>query len=385
LILVCEPDGTIREVLRAPAEIGCRVGGSFAEHLEAGSRQKFERLLAQVLEVGALAGWEVVLEHEERFHPMQLAAVRVNERVMVVATLADPEVGPILEAMSDMSNEQANALRATEQNLRQTRDAGESFSAGLLEELAAINNELATLQRMLAQKNAALVRVNAQMNGFLGMAAHDLRNPLGVISNYAELLLEDTGDPDQVHGLKAIRHAAKFMQKLVDDLLDSSQLESGRIELALAPVDVEAFVTPLLARMRPFAEAKRIRVTQAPLSGRRRVVADEVRLEQVLVNLLTNAFKFSLPDTSVHVHWDEAPDALAIAVSDHGPGIPPDELDRLFQPFARTSVRATAGETSTGLGLWIARRAVEAQGGRIEVTSEVGRGTTFKVWLRAAP
>jgi signal transduction histidine kinase len=293
--------------------------------------------------------------------------------------------GDILLVGTPLDSDSNAALKAhgAEEAFYLEQGAWDHGVGGLLDDFSKINNELAALERTLAQKNAALQRVHEQMTRFLGMAAHDLRNPLGVIRNFAELLLEDTTDPDQAHGLESIRHSASFMQNLVDDLLDSAQLESGRIELTLLPVALGAFVGALLGRMRPFAEAKRIRLVQAPSPTLDLALADAMRLEQVLVNLLTNAFKFSLPDTQVTISWAEAPGAVAIIVTDQGPGIPARELAQLFEPFVVTSVRASGGEKSTGLGLWIARRIMEAQGGRIDVSSEVGRGTAFTIWLRS--
>jgi signal transduction histidine kinase len=381
LMVICRHDGTIREVIRDLPGLGCVPGNRFTEHLEPGSAGKTERLFAAVAEVGAVVGWEVDVAVGGAFRTLRLSGLEVRGEVLLVGAMPHREVEPLIEALTDLSNEQANALRSSEQAFHRERAASESFCAGLLDEFATINNELTALQRMVAQKHAALQRVNEQMTAFLGMAAHDLRNPLGVIRNYAELLLEDTDNPDHVQGLKAIWQSSSYMQSLVDDLLDSTQLESGRLELNLAPIEVGPFMAELVARMRPFAEAKRQRLAQATLGGHRVVVADAVRLEQVLVNLLTNAFKFSPPDTLVAIGWDEAPGEVAVSVTDQGPGIPPAELGRLFQPFGRTSVPATGGEKSTGLGLWIARRVVEAQGGRIEVTSEIGRGSTFRVWL----
>ncbi|MFN3430498.1 MAG: sensor histidine kinase, partial [Candidatus Sericytochromatia bacterium] len=322
LMVLCRKDGTIREVIRDLPGLGCVPGNRFTDHLEVGSVGKAERLFAGVAEMGAVVGWDVDVVLGGQFRTLRLSGLEVGGGVLLVGMVPHLDVEPLFEALTDLSNEQANALRLSEQALHRERVASETFSAGLLDEFATINNELTALQRVLAQKNAALQRVNEQMTGFLGMAAHDLRNPLGVIRNYAELLLEDTTDPDQVHGLKAIWQSSNYMQSLVDDLLDSSQLESGRLDLQLAPVDVGGFMAELVARMRPFAEAKRQRLTQAALRGPRVVVADPVRLEQVLVNLLTNAFKFSPPDTEVAIDWDEAPGEVAVCVTDQGPGIP---------------------------------------------------------------
>jgi signal transduction histidine kinase len=129
------------------------------------------------------------------------------------------------------------------------------------------------------------------------------------------------------------------------------------------------------------AEKKGIRLAFAPECGLPPVILDRQKIEQVLNNLVSNALKFSLPGSMVRVSASRVNGSVVVTVGDRGPGIPSEELDRLFKPFSRTSVRSTAGERSTGLGLAISRKIVEAHGGRIWAESEVGMGSTFSFSL----
>ncbi len=175
------------------------------------------------------------------------------------------------------------------------------------------------------------------------------------------------------------------MLQMVEDLLDVSAIESGRLVLSPKPTDLVALIDRNVALNTILAEGKQIRLSfqhdQSPPS----VLLDPVKTEQVLNNLISNAVKFSHPGSQVAIGLDQQEDQVVISVRDEGQGIPADELDRLFKWFGRTSVRGTEGERSTGLGLAIARRIVEGHQGRMWVESQVGEGSTFYVALPIHP
>jgi two-component system sensor histidine kinase/response regulator len=167
-----------------------------------------------------------------------------------------------------------------------------------------------------------------------------------------------------------ILSSSGFMLRLLENLLDVSQIEAGELRLDRRPTDLAAVVARNVDLNRVVAAAKQIEV---------RLRAD--RMEQVLNNLVSNAVKFSRPGTAVEVRVERRAGEVVLSVADQGEGIPPDEVDRLFKRFSRTSVRATGGEKSTGLGLVIAKQVVDGHGGRIWVESVVGEGSTFSVAL----
>jgi signal transduction histidine kinase len=170
------------------------------------------------------------------------------------------------------------------------------------------------------------------------------------------------------------------MLDLVNNLLDVAQIESGKLRLDLQLVDLIALVRRNIALNRVLAAKKQIEIewAETPLPT---VLFDAPKIEQVLNNLIGNAIKFSLPGTLIRVSVTRADPNVVLMVRDQGPGIPPNELVKLFKPFQKTSVKSTAGEKSTGLGLAIVKKIVEGHHGKIWIESQVGHGTTFFVSL----
>jgi signal transduction histidine kinase len=247
-----------------------------------------------------------------------------------------------------------------------------------------LNNELTNLQRRMAKQNAKLERLNRQRNEFLGMAAHDLRTPLAAIKMFSAFLLSGRAgelSEDQRRFLSIIHSSSDFMQQLVDDLLDATQIEAGKLELHLWPTELRALVEKTVDLHSPLAEEKGIRLVLAGVDELPKMLLDAHKIEQVLNNLVGNALKYSPAATKVEVALARAGEEARISISDQGPGIPAREIERLFQPFVRMTVRGAGGEKSSGLGLAIAQSALSAHGGRIWVESTVGKGSTFYVAL----
>jgi signal transduction histidine kinase len=237
----------------------------------------------------------------------------------------------------------------------------------------------------LAEKNAQLAKLSELKNQFLGMAAHDLHNPLTVIITCAGFLLEETAsllpEAKKREFLSRIKANAEFMVNLINDLLDFTRIEAGQIELNLEPVVLTELVARNAEENRLLGAQKGIELELVVEGNGARVNADPARITQVLNNLLSNAFKFSAPGTKVRVTVKKENGGLKVAVQDQGQGIPREEMGRLFKPFQKTSVRSTAGERSTGLGLAICRQIIEAHKGVIGAESEPGKGSTFFFWL----
>lgn len=287
----------------------------------------------------------------------------------------------VYEAMSGINSELVNRVRELEGANRPSR---RSADEPLFEEFTRLNNELADAQRELAKKNAALAALNEQKNRLLGMAAHDLRNPLGVIMSYAKFLNRMAGaklDEKELQFVAQIEKSSQFMLRLLEDLLDVSQIESGQLNLALAPTDLVALVKGNVELNRVLAGAKDISIELEVPAALPPVDMDATKIEQVLNNLISNAVKYSHAGTTVRVRLESGGEEVKVSVRDQGQGIPAAELDKLFQAFSKTSVRSTAGEKSTGLGLAITRKIVEGHGGRIGVSSRVGEGSTFSFAL----
>lgn len=240
-------------------------------------------------------------------------------------------------------------------------------------------NQKRTLQLQYEELDA----LNQLKNKFLGMAAHDIRNPLAIIEFYSKSLIGELKpilkDPAKIQELENIFVSTKFAQNLVNDFLDISKIESGNIELEEEMVDVTQFIETSIKFSQVFADKKNIKLVGEIEVGSLRTALDKNKMNQVLNNLITNAIKFSHEGTSVYLKTIQKEGYLHISVQDEGQGIPESEMSHLFDPFTKTSVKSTAGEKSTGLGLMIVKKIVDSHNGEINVTSEVGKGSCFNI------
>jgi hypothetical protein len=251
-------------------------------------------------------------------------------------------------------------------------------------ELEQVNRELVMTQRELEQKNIELARLNEQKNYFLGMAAHDLRNPMGAIFNSSELLIdEDLGtlNDEQKDMISAIKNASEFMLNLVNDFLDIAHIESGKLTLKKESVDIFRLIKNNVQFNHNFAVKKQISLDfqYSNIESLPMISLDGSKIQQVMNNLISNAIKYTHSGGAIQVILEKEDENILIAVKDNGQGIPENEIQNLFAPFQRTSVQSTAGEKSTGLGLAIAKKIVNAHNGEIWVKSQVGKGTTFHI------
>jgi signal transduction histidine kinase len=248
--------------------------------------------------------------------------------------------------------------------------------------LRQTNDQLQVMHREMAEKNEQLRQSMETQNRFVGMAAHDMRNPLSVMLGYSHLLVDEMVGPlhgDQLKFVSSILAATESLLQLVNDMLEISAIEAGNLRLELVETDLGAVVRHAVEMNGFLARNKGIamQVETDPLPPMR---IDPGKMDQVLNNLLSNAAKFSHCGTSVMVELRRKEDgSVRLSVTDQGQGIPLHEQADLFQPFQRTSVQGTAGERSTGLGLAIVKRIVEGHGATITVQSQPGHGSTFTV------
>jgi signal transduction histidine kinase len=175
---------------------------------------------------------------------------------------------------------------------------------------------------------------------------------------------------------------SETMLNLINDLLDVSAIESGKLELHKEPTDLNQLLRSLHESNRLLAKTKSIDLKMETEPDLPMVTMDPNRIGQVVNNLVSNAIKFSYPNSEILLRVRRTEKEITVEVTDHGQGIPREEISKIFADFAKTSVRATGGEKSTGLGLAIVKRLVQAHGGRVWVESEVGKGSTFSFSLR---
>ncbi|OPZ19004.1 MAG: Sensor histidine kinase YycG [candidate division BRC1 bacterium ADurb.BinA364] len=229
-----------------------------------------------------------------------------------------------------------------------------------------------------------LIEINNLKNKLLGMAAHDLRSPITLFKGYLGLLVEGyIGDvpQNQKEILNTMNRAAETMLALINDLLDVSAIESGNLDLRKKTTNVGAYLADLCSGCELLARKKNIEIALQVADDLPKIPLDRDRIAQVVDNLVSNAIKYSHPNTKVTIKAESKTDGVWITVIDQGQGIPAEEIPKLFSDFGKTSVRPTDGERSTGLGLAIVKRIVQAHGGKVGVKSQVGKGSAFRFML----
>jgi PAS domain S-box-containing protein len=221
-------------------------------------------------------------------------------------------------------------------------------------------------------------RLETIRRDFVANVSHELKTPLTSISGYAETLLGDTPDPDTTRRfLETILGNARRMQRLVDDLLDLSRIESGRWQPAPAEVGVASAAREAWSTLAERARPRRVELVLDIAPGAATVTADPEALRQVLTNLMDNSLRYTREDGRITCAAARAGDGgVAISIRDEGPGIPAEHLSRIFERFYRADPSRSREEGGTGLGLAIVKHLVEAHGGSVTAQSELGAGTT---------
>ncbi|HJW08097.1 MAG TPA: ATP-binding protein, partial [Holophagaceae bacterium] len=249
--------------------------------------------------------------------------------------------------------------------------------------IAEATMELYEREQQLERMNRDLQELNEQKNQYLGIVAHDLRNPLHGILLTAEMI-EESSSLEEVRQLAGrISGVGDDMASLINRFLDIAAIDSGNIRPELERFSLKALVEEAVESFLERARRKGIELRTDVPEGPSDVVADPKFMKSVLDNLVSNALKFSPSGRVVELRLDAEGGKVILSVIDQGPGLSADDKARLFQRFTRLSARPTGGEGSVGLGLSIIKHMVDAMGGRIWVESEEGQGATFRVELPA--
>ncbi len=249
---------------------------------------------------------------------------------------------------------------------------------------AALSLARAQLLERLRQQNVALEEASRMKSEFLANMSHELRTPLNAILGFSELLIDD---PDQqadretaLQYLDRIHDSGTHLLAVINDILDLSKVEAGRMELHREVFAVDALIESVLETVRPLADRKTIQLT-ADLEPAVTLYADMGKVKQILYNLLSNAIKFTPEEGEVRVECRAAEDRVELSVADNGIGIDPAHHERVFQEFQQVDGGADRHYEGTGLGLALTKRFVELHNGRIWLESERGQGSRFHVAL----
>lgn len=239
--------------------------------------------------------------------------------------------------------------------------------------------------RELAEANARLIELDRMKSMFLASMSHELRTPLNSILGFSGLLLMGMSGPlneEQTKQLSLVQGSATHLLNLINDILDISKIESGRVDLAIAPFPVAEVVEETLAAVEPLARAKGLGLVKT-MKDNPVVISDRRRVKQVIMNLLSNAIKFS-EKGEVRLDAGILGDALTVSVSDRGVGIRMEDLSKLFNPFQQVDMSSTKAYEGTGLGLYLSKKILALLHGDITVRSEYGVGSMFTVTLPLA-
>ncbi|HEX6069392.1 MAG TPA: ATP-binding protein [Longimicrobiaceae bacterium] len=424
MVPVLEPDGSVREWVGTHTDVTERARMQEERELLAGAGRVLSSSLDERETLGAIAGLLVPRLADWCAIDLRTADGRIER---VVATHADPHLSTLLmriehdfsgggpghgvarvlatgesEMIREVGRDVLRAMAADEENYRRLNDVG--VCSLLSVPLTARNQVLGVLTLALAKggepydlrdlalaeelgRRSAIAIDNARLysaareaiqarDEMMSIVSHDLRNPLSTVMMTADLLVENPGSPDaQRRHLDTVRRAAAAMNRLIQDLLDVSQTESGSLSMDLRPVDPGEIAIEACEAMGPLAAEKGQRLACDVEAGLPLIEADAARIQQVLSNLLGNAVKFVGEGGEIRVNVGEREGAVLFSVDDTGPGIPREDLPRVFDRHWRAKQTAHLG---AGLGLAISKAIVEAHGGEIWAESEPGRGTSFR-------
>ncbi len=238
----------------------------------------------------------------------------------------------------------------------------------------------------LEEANAELKKLNDQKNEFLGIAAHDLRNPLGAIIGYLDLIQTDMRSgtiniPDTVADIDMVLNSARQMVSLITELLDISAIESGKVNLEIQRHNLNQVFEECERIHKKAATQKRIRLIIDKNDQLPEVMIDKSRIAEVVDNLLSNAIKYTFPDGQVRLYTELRHEEICVHVQDSGQGLNDHDLQEVFRSFKKLSARPTGGESSTGFGLAIVKKIVDLHNGRVWVESRKGSGSIFSFSL----
>lgn len=379
-ICTCNQDGIIKKIILNNI-VGSTIKQQdrFLSMFDRENLDKAQRFLLDLKLTDTLLESELVVGAFEKPLLLYFKGVREGDEWLIMGESDFDDLLQFYSGLMKLNNRLINIIRNLHKSSTAARDGG-TDQIMYLDELTKVNNELISTQRELSKKNAELAKLNALKNQFVGMAAHDLRNPLGIIKSYCSFLLEE-----EIPGLSGtnrdfleiIHSTSIYMLSLVEGILDLTYIQSGKVRLNREWVDFAELINQTIPLYRSLSSKKNIRIESFCNLEKSMISIDTIKIRQVISNLIGNAIKYSPPDTLIEVNTRNAGDTIEVCVRDQGYGVPAQDLERIFDPFTRSSLLVDGTEASSGLGLAITKNIVLAHQGRIWVESQVEKGSSF--------
>ncbi|MDX6635721.1 MAG: two-component system, OmpR family, sensor histidine kinase BaeS [Solirubrobacterales bacterium] len=265
-------------------------------------------------------------------------------------------------------------------------DRSARVEVGGLSETATLGTAFNEMAEELEQEEVRRAELDRLKDEFVLTASHELRSPLTSVQGFAELLMleRESLTPRQAETVEVILDNCRHLVRLLNDLLDLARSDAGRLSIRPQPTEVAPLVEDVVRTMRAQTQAGGQALSEEVEPGLPQIDVEPDRIRQILVNLLTNAHEYSPEGASIGVAARAAGAEVEIAVSDNGPGIPAEQLERIFERFTRGDAGLTQRVGGTGLGLAISKSLAEAHGGSISAESTVGQGSTFRLRLPVA-
>lgn len=331
---------------------------------------------------GTIVGFNPACTAITQFHPAEAIGKPFSKIIRNVGpdTISAGNIGPIERVLGE-----GVTIAKSEQLLENrggTRVWTEISYSPIFDDAGRVTSGIAIIRNTTKDREVEEIK-----SDFISIVSHELRTPLTAIKGFLSMTLKNDFGPlseKQYHYLSRVYQSNQRMIDLVEDLMDATYIESGKITLNIAPVALDTIVSNVVSELAAKGAASHIMIKVRRRQRLPLVLADETRLHQIVLNLVDNAIKYSMPETEIDVSFRIQGDELITTVSDHGVGIGKSQIERLFTKFGRIFNPLSVQAGGTGLGLYIVKNLVESHDGRIWVTSQEGKGSKFNFSLPIA-